>query len=111
MAEILLQAVLPFPNPATSPQPGAPVPSEQAQGARPQAAIAEEAIRQSVAEAQRQFAGERIGFGYEKRLGVLYVQVYDQATGKVLREFPPEEWLAHRAALSEWIGLLLDQRA
>ncbi|ABZ83359.1 flagellar protein flag, putative [Heliomicrobium modesticaldum Ice1] len=38
------------------------------------------------------------------------VQVYDQRNNRVLREFPPQEFLDTMAKLREYVGILLDKK-
>jgi len=54
---------------------------------------------------------ESITFGYEAKLGQLFVQVTDNKSGEVIREIPSKEFIAHRIAMREMIGLLLDKQA
>jgi len=68
-------------------------------------------VRRFVEQLNQRFARERVGFGLEEKLGVLYVQIYDRSTGEVLREFPPSELLRQQAALAEMIGLILNRKA
>jgi flagellar protein FlaG len=77
-------------------------------------AIGKEEVKQLVEQANMQLAGasnQRVSFGYEERLNLLYVQIKDSATGEVVREIPPKELIEQRAALSEMIGMLLDRNA
>ncbi|MDQ6964804.1 MAG: flagellar protein FlaG [Mariprofundales bacterium] len=53
---------------------------------------------------------ESISFGYEKRLGLLFVQVTDRNTGEVLREIPSKDFIRHAIAMKESIGLILDKK-
>jgi len=75
--------------------------------------ITEQEVQQAVQQANIEIAGvnERIGFGYDKRLNQLYVRVVDQVSGETLREIPPKEFIEHRAAMKEMVGLILDERA
>lgn len=41
----------------------------------------------------------------------LYVEVRDQRTGDVIKQFPSEGVRKLQARLSEWIGLLFDEEA
>lgn len=49
-----------------------------------------------------------IRFKYHEKTKTLIVQVVDIATNKVLKEFPPHEFLDTKAKISEYIGILLD---
>lgn len=68
-----------------------------------------EEVQRWIEHLNRSWEGERIGFGLVQRLHAMYVQVYDRATGKVLREFPPKEFLERQAALAEMIGVILNK--
>ena len=75
--------------------------------------VSEQEIRQEVAKANVEIAGsnEAISFGYEAKLGLLYVQVTDANSGEVIREIPSKDFIQHRVAMREMIGLLLDKQA
>jgi flagellar protein FlaG len=93
-----------------------PVPAEQKVQQNVQSAgsqVSEQAVRQEVAKANFEMAGsnEAITFGYEAKLGQLYVQVTDKNTGQVIREIPSKDFIQHRIAMREMIGLLLDKSA
>jgi len=85
----------------------APVVSEQ------QGKVSEESVRHAVQQANIEFAGsnEKVGFGYEKRLGLLYVQVLDKNTGDVVKELPSREFINHQVFMKELAGMLLDRKA
>lgn len=82
--------------------------TSNARPSRPDKAAVMEAVRR--ANSEHATLKERIGFGYEERLGQLYVKVIDRVTGKVIKEVPPKEFLEHRAAMRELIGLILDKK-
>lgn len=73
----------------------------------------EQDVQKAVQQANIEFAGmnQKIGFGYEKRLGQIYVQVLDKTTGEVVKEVPPKEFIEHQAAMKELMGLLVDRKA
>ncbi|MDQ6986369.1 MAG: flagellar protein FlaG [Mariprofundaceae bacterium] len=75
--------------------------------------VSEKSVQQAVAQANIEIAGgnEKIGFGYEKRLGQLYVQVLDKDTGEVIKEIPPKEFIEHQVFMKELAGILLDRNA
>lgn len=87
--------------------PAVPVVSDQ------QGKVSEEAVRHAVKQANIEFAGsnEKVGFGYEKRLGLLYVQVLDKNTGDVVKEIPSKEFIQHQVFMKELAGMLLDRKA
>ncbi len=103
------------------PSPSAGTPANAQPEQRPQAPLAEKASRQpteqdvqkAVEQANRELAGmnRTIGFGYEERLGQIYVQVRDARTGEVVKEIPPKEFIEHQVAMREMLGLLLDRKA
>ena len=78
-----------------------------------QAKVSEESVRHAVQQANIEFAGsnQKVGFGYEKRLGQLYVQVLDKETGAVVKEIPPQDFIEHQAFMKELAGILLDRNA
>jgi len=75
--------------------------------------VSEQEIRQQVAKANVEIAGsnENISFGYAEKLGQLFVQVTDAKSGEVIREIPSKDFIQHRLAMREMIGLLLDKKA
>lgn len=77
-------------------------------------AIGKEEVKQLVEQANMRLAGannQRVSFGYEERLNLLYVQIRDNVTGEVVREIPSRELIEQKAALSEMIGMILDRNA
>ncbi|MDX8391197.1 MAG: flagellar protein FlaG [Mariprofundaceae bacterium] len=78
-----------------------------------QGKVSENSVQQAVAQANIEIAGgnEKVGFGYEKRLGQLYVQVLDKDTGEVIKEIPPKSFIEHQAFMKELAGILLDRNA
>ena len=56
-------------------------------------------------------ASESIGFSYEKKLGQLFVQITDNKSGEVIREVPSKDFIKHKLAMQEMIGLFLDKQA
>ena len=75
--------------------------------------VTEKALKAAVVQANTDMTriSESVTFGYEKQLGLLYVQVTDNDSGKVVREIPSKDFIAHRIAMREMIGLLLDKQA
>jgi len=75
--------------------------------------VSEESVRQAVQQVNIEFAGsnQKVGFGYEKRLGQLYVQVLDKETGAVVKEIPPKDFIEHQAFMKELAGIILDRNA
>lgn len=74
--------------------------------------ITEKDLQKAINEITSSLSGlnESIGFNYEKKLGQLYVQVTDNATGAVIREVPSKDFIKHKLAMQEMIGLLLDKQ-
>ena len=90
----------------------APVSSEQnVQAAEKK--VTEQEVQKAVSQINQEMAGsnEDISFGYEQRLGMLYVQVTDKNSGQVVREIPSKEFIQHKVAMREMVGLLLDKMA
>ena len=75
--------------------------------------ITEKEVQQAINEITSALAGsnESIGFNYEEKLGQLYVQVTDNVSGEVIRELPSKDFIKHKLAMQEMIGLLLDKQA
>ena len=73
----------------------------------------EREVQKAISEATSAFAGanESVSFHYEKRLGLLYVQVTDNQSGEVIREIPSKDFIQHRIAMREMVGLMLDKQA
>jgi len=55
-------------------------------------------------------ANESIGFSYEAKLGQLFVMVTDNKSGEVIREVPSKDFIKHKLAMQEMIGLFLDKQ-
>ncbi|EAU55673.1 flagellar protein FlaG [Mariprofundus ferrooxydans] len=89
-----------------------PVSAEQAQ-AKPEQKASLKDVQQAVQQANASLPGsnEAISFGYEEKLGQLYVQVTDKHSGAVIREIPSKEFIQHSVFMREMIGLLLDRKA
>lgn len=90
----------------------APVSSEQNVQAA-ERKVSEQEVQKAVSQVNLEISGnnEDISFGYEKRLGMLYVTVTDKNSGEVVREIPSKEFLQHKVAMREMVGLLLDKQA
>jgi len=86
-----------------------------AQNAKSGNPVTEKEVRQAIEQASVdiQSAGlsETIGFGYEAKLNMLYVQVKDAKSGEVIREIPSKDFIKHQLAMREMVGLLLDKKA
>jgi flagellar protein FlaG len=57
-----------------------------------------------------QVLNANIRFMLHEKTNRLIVQVVDQTNDKVLKEFPPHEFLDAMAAIRDYIGLLLDKK-
>jgi len=70
-------------------------------------------VQRAVAQANTQVAGlhENISFGFVKELGQLVVQVTDENSGEVIRQFPSKEFIANQIAAKAFLGMLLDKQA
>ncbi|RLL54397.1 flagellar protein FlaG [Mariprofundus sp. EBB-1] len=55
-------------------------------------------------------SGESIAFGYEEKLGQLFVTVTDKHSGEVIREIPSKDFIQHKIFMKEMVGLLLDKQ-
>ena len=75
--------------------------------------VSEQELKQAVQQANQSFAGsnESVSFTYEEKLGQLFVQITDSASGEVIREVPSKEFIQHQVAMKELVGLLLDKQA
>ena len=52
----------------------------------------------------------RISFGFSENASAMFLNVIDNDSGQVIRQFPSEEALDFAAKMREWVGMLLDQR-
>jgi flagellar protein FlaG len=89
-----------------------PAPKEQP---KEQKAVTEQDVKQAVEQANREMKNlgptETIGFGYIEKLNQIFVQVKDSKSGEVIREIPSKDFIAHKLAMQEMIGLILDKKA
>ncbi len=85
-------------------------PTAQQEGA----SLNKKAVKQIVQEGNQalkaQGANQTVSFGYEAKLGQMFVQIRDGATGSVVGEFPSRDVRASKIAMREMIGLLLDKQ-
>ncbi len=68
------------------------------------------AIKQANQSLQSQSAGSSVSFGYEAKLGQMFVQIHDGKTGSVIGEFPSKSARSLQIAMNEMVGLLLDRK-
>jgi flagellar protein FlaG len=80
---------------------------------QPEPMVSEQELKQAIQQANQSFAGsnEAVSFTYEEKLGQLFVQITDRASGEVIREVPSKEFIQHQVAMKELVGLLLDKQA
>lgn len=90
-----------------------PVSAEQAVQTNTERKVSLKDVQQAIQHANASLPGsnESISFGYEEKLGQLYVQVTDKHSGAVIREIPSKEFIQHSVFMREMIGLLLDRKA
>jgi len=88
------------------------MPQPQVQAEKP---TTEQDVKRAVAQANQEMASlaptETIGFGYVEKLNQIFVQVKDSKTGEVIREIPSKDFIKHKLAMREMIGLILDKQA
>ncbi len=74
--------------------------------------VSEKEVQQVISEVTSTLGqiNESIGFSYEKKLGQLFVTVTDNQSGEVIREVPSKDFIKHKLAMQEMIGLLLDKQ-
>lgn len=51
----------------------------------------------------------RISFGFSDEAGMMYLNVIDGDSGRVIRQFPSNEAIEFAAKMREWVGMLLDK--
>jgi len=75
--------------------------------------VSEKEVQQAIRDVTSNIgqASESIGFSYEAKLGQLFVLVTDSNSGEVIREVPSKDFIKHKLAMQEMIGLLLDKQA
>jgi len=59
---------------------------------------------------QMQGSDRSVSFGYEEKLGQMFVQIHDARTGSVVGEFPSKGQRALQIAMNEMVGLILDKK-
>ncbi len=69
-------------------------------------------LEKALQQANMEFAGsnQKVSFIYEKRINQMFVQIVDKTTGEVVKEVPPKEFIEHKIAMHELIGVLLDKK-
>ncbi|PCI00429.1 MAG: flagellar biosynthesis protein FlaG [Zetaproteobacteria bacterium] len=74
--------------------------------------VSEKEVQKAIQEVSSNLgsANVSIGFSYEKKLGQLFVLVTDSKSGEVIREVPSKDFIKHKLAMQEMIGLLLDKQ-
>jgi len=76
-------------------------------------AVSTQDVQKAIQQANASFSrsNESIAFGYEEKLGQLFVTVTDKQSGEVVREIPSKEFIEHKIFMKEMVGLLLDRQA
>lgn len=49
-------------------------------------------------------------FGYNDKLNVMYVNVYEKSSGELVRKFPTEEAMKLAEHMKEFVGMLFDKK-
>ncbi|MDQ6973798.1 MAG: flagellar protein FlaG [Mariprofundaceae bacterium] len=79
-----------------------------------EATMSEEVVKGAIQQANQALQSQNIqssvSFGYEAKLGQMFVQIHDGATGTVIGEFPSKSARALQIAMNEMVGLLLDKK-
>jgi len=80
----------------------------------PTQALSDKAMKHAVQQANHllvsQGSQRSISFGYEQKLGQMFVQIHDAATGVVVGEFPSKSQRAMQIAMRDMVGLILDKK-
>lgn len=102
-------------SPGNSQHVKAPISAERSapqQVTSAEVSVTEEGLKQAVAQANIEIASsnESVSFNFEAKLGLLFVTVTDSDSGQIIREIPSKDFIAHRVAMREMIGLLLDKQ-
>ncbi len=89
-----------------------PVKQESIQGNVKQQKVTTQDVQKAIQQANQAFSrsSESISFGYEEKLGQLFVTVMDKESGEVVREIPSKEFIQHKVFMKEMVGLLLDKQ-
>jgi len=79
----------------------------------PEATMSEAAVKGAIQQANQTLKNQAletsVSFGYESKLGQMFVQIHDGA-GSVIGEFPSKSQRALQIAMNEMVGLLLDKK-
>jgi len=78
-----------------------------------EAEVTDAVIYHAVEEANRALAGTNfsLGYGVHEATNRITVRVYDDESGEIIRELPPESRLDTLAKVLEMSGLILDDRS
>lgn len=49
-------------------------------------------------------------FGYNDKLNMMYVNVYEKSSGELIRKFPTEEAMKLAEHMKEFVGMLFDKK-
>lgn len=58
-----------------------------------------------------EFMNAEIKFQYHEKTNRMYVQLVSEKDNRVLREYPPKDFLDMVASIREFVGILLDKKA
>ena len=89
-----------------------PMPQQQPVASPAGKPVTEQDVQKAVDQANQQMkqSHSKLTFGYEQRLNMLYVKVTDEASGEVIREIPSKDFVQHRLAMQEMVGVILDKK-
>ncbi|OIO73347.1 MAG: flagellar biosynthesis protein FlaG [Zetaproteobacteria bacterium CG1_02_53_45] len=95
-------------------QTSSPAPAKQEVQQQAEPKVTRQDVEKAIQQANQAVSSmpsESISFGYEEKLGQLFVQVKDKESGEVIREIPSKEFIQHRIFMKEMVGILLDKQA
>jgi len=78
-----------------------------------EATMSEKAVKGAIQQANHTLKSQNsessVSFGYESKLGQMFVQIHD-ARGSVIGEFPSKSQRSLQIAMNEMVGLILDKK-
>lgn len=97
---------------ATNPS-GAAVDEKTLHGRSARKPVSEEEVKKSLEMIEKKLKemSTTLSFSLSKEPEAIVVQVKDNNSGEIIRQFPSDEILALRAKLDEFVGLLFDTKA
>ena len=72
--------------------------------------VSPKAVESAAERANRKMSSTHIEFSYNENVNRVSITVYDDVTGEVIREIPPEESLKMLEKMWEITGLLVDEK-